>query len=290
MAENRKTISKRQLRKAFWNWMFFSHSCYNYERLQAISFSQAMYSIFKDLYGSKQEIAHEMEKHMAFFNTEPNVGTIIHGAICAMEEERANTGVDESPISPESITAVKTGLMGPFAGIGDTIIQGILTPLFLSIGIGMAMQGNILAPIFFVVLNAGSIIGIAYFMWMYGYRWGREAVNRILEGGLMDTILLAASILGCVVMGALVATNVKVYTPIKFQLAAATATDPAKYMMLQTDLFDAILKGLLPLGVTFFTFRLLKKGWSANKIMGLLAIAGFVLGAFGILSNTAPAA
>ena len=281
----RKQISKKQLRKAFLNWLFFSHSCYNYERLQGISFGQSMFSCFKDLYDSKQKIGEEMEKHTVFFNTEPNVGTIIHGVVCAMEEERANNPDD---IVPEAINAVKTGLMGPFAGIGDTIVQGILTPLFLSIAIGMAMEGNFIAPLFHVICNGGCIITINYFMWMYGYKWGRDAVTKILEGGLMDSLLLAASILGCFVMGALVALNVKVFTPLSIQLAAATAKEPAKLMFFQGALFDAIIKGVLPMGTTLFTFRLVKKGWSANKIMGLLSLLGFVLGALGILSNAAP--
>lgn len=288
MSEKRKTISKKALFISFLDWLNFSHSCYNYARLQAISFGEAMYWVLKDLYPTKEEIGREMEKHMIFFNTEPNVGAIIHGIVCAMEEERANFPVEDNPITPESITAVKTGLMGPFAGIGDTITQGIMTPLLLSISIGMAMDGNMLAPWFFFLSSALIIWAIGWGMWSYGYQWGKEAVNRILEGGLMNTILLSASILGCTVMGALVATNVKVFTPIKMLIVKATATNPAGYMLLQNGLFDAILKGLLPIGVTFLTLHLLKKGWSANKIMGVLSVAAFVLGALGILSNVAP--
>ena len=69
-----------------------------------------------------------------FFNTEPNIGGVIHGSVIALEEQRAN-GAD---IDDEAINSVKSGLMGPLAGIGDTISQGTITPILLALGIGLA--------------------------------------------------------------------------------------------------------------------------------------------------------
>ena len=46
-----------------------------------------------------------------------------------MEEARAN---GES-VSAEDINSVRTGLMGPVAGIGDTVMQGILFPILAGI-------------------------------------------------------------------------------------------------------------------------------------------------------------
>ena len=43
------------------------------------------------------------------------------GISVAMEEQRAKDG----SVSGEAITAVKTGLMGPLAGIGDTLNQAV---------------------------------------------------------------------------------------------------------------------------------------------------------------------
>mgnify|MGYP000379161407 CR=1 FL=1 len=59
-------------------------------------------------------------------------------AIIALEEERA-AGAD---LSDEAINGVKSGLMGPLAGVGDSLIQGLVTPLLLSLGIGLAQQGE----------------------------------------------------------------------------------------------------------------------------------------------------
>ena len=279
MAENARKITKRDLIRSWHSWMQFSHCCYNYERLQALSFAQCMIPILRRLYPNKDDFTREWSKHTVFFNTEPNIGTIIHGVVIAMEEERANGG----DITPEAINAVKSGLMGPFAGIGDTIVQAIFTPIFLGIGIGMAQQGNFLGPILFVLLNGGVILGCSYALWMYGYRLGQQAVTKILASGMMNVILCAAGILGCTVMGALTAQFVTVGTPITFTLVQATAEAEALTLSLQTDFLDAILKGILPLALTFGTYKLISKGVTSVKMMLILTAIGFVGGAVGIL-------
>jgi len=63
-----------------------------------------------------------------------------------------------------------------------------------------------------------------------------------------------------------------------------------KSLTLQNSLFDAMLKGLLPLACTFLVFYLMKKkNWSTNKLLLVFGIGGFILGALQILSNVAPA-
>ena len=125
------------------------HICYNYERLQATSFAEAMGVILKKLYPNKEDLGREMGKHFTFFNTEPNTGGVIHGVVIAMEEQRANG----APISEDMINGIKTGLMGPFAGVGDSIVQGIITPVLLAVALGMSQNadgsGNPVGPIFY---------------------------------------------------------------------------------------------------------------------------------------------
>lgn len=86
------------------------------------------------LYGKEtQELKEACKRHMEFFNTEPNVGGCILGITLALEEQKAN-GED---VDEEMISSIKTGLMGPLAGIGDTIWQGTLSPIALGIILGM---------------------------------------------------------------------------------------------------------------------------------------------------------
>ena len=249
-ADNRARVelTTGDVRRAFWLWTFFSHANYNYERLQGTAFAHAMTPIIRRLYTSEEEIRAALKRHLVFFNTEPNVGAVIHGAVIAMEEQRANGAVE---IDDDAINSVKTGLMGPLAGVGDTITQGTITPILLSIGIGLAQAGNVIGPILYFVLEVAIMTALSYFVFMQGYVRGREGVVSILRSGLLDRVVLGASVLGNIVLGALTAQFVQIFiaptvtindTPIQFQ-----------------DTLNKVMPGIVPLLFTLMTWWLLTR-------------------------------
>ena len=72
---------------------------------------------------------------------------MVTGIALGMEEERA-CGKE---VPDELIQSVKTSLMGPFAGIGDSLFIGTLIPILLSIGLGWwermaVLQGRCFMP------------------------------------------------------------------------------------------------------------------------------------------------
>ena len=269
MAEVKK-LSKHDVRMCYLNWTMFSHSCYNYERLQATSFAEAMGVILKKLYPNKEDLGREMGKHFVFFNTEPNTGGVIH-VVIAMEEQRANG----APISEDMINGIKTGLMGPFAGVGDSIVQGIITPVLLAVALGMSQNadgsGNPVGPIFYIVVECVVILAWGYSMFMYGYRLGTAAVEKLLAGGMVNKVMQFAGILGCMVLGGLVSNFINITCGLSLVTEAGT-------FIIQTSLFDAILPNLLSVLGVLTVFTMLKKGISSNKIILILFIAGIILG------------
>ncbi|MCL5040494.1 MAG: PTS system mannose/fructose/sorbose family transporter subunit IID [Firmicutes bacterium] len=265
MAGARKQVTRGDLMKSWLLWTFFSHSCYNYERLQATAFAQSMIPIIRRLYTTKEEIVAALKRHLVFFNTEPNVGDVIHGITIAMEEERAN----DAPISDEAINSVKTGLMGPLAGIGDTVTQGTITPILLAFGIGMAKEGNLFGPFLYTVLEAVIVLGIAYFMFMSGYRLGKRAVEQILEGGLINNVVVGAGVMGATVIGALTGKFVSLSTPV-------IATIGQTKVKVQADVLDKIMPGLLPLLLTLGVLWLLRRGKSPVTVMLWIVVLGVV--------------
>ena len=52
----------------------------------------------------------------------------------------------EENFNPETISALKTSLMGPLSGIGDSFFQGTIRVLAFGFGINLAQQGSILGP------------------------------------------------------------------------------------------------------------------------------------------------
>ncbi|MDE7242846.1 MAG: PTS system mannose/fructose/sorbose family transporter subunit IID [Oscillospiraceae bacterium] len=276
MEEKRVQLSKKDVFMAFLKWTFFSHCNYNYERLQASGVLQSMSHLPEKLYpGDKEEQRKFMLRHMSFYNTEPHFGGIINGMVIAMEEERANG----AEISDEAINSLKTGLMGPMAGIGDTLWQGTFQPIMLAIGISLASAGNPLGALVFVALMVAIMIPIGYFMYMKGYKTGKTGVEAILSGGKMKQLIQAASIMGATVLGSLTANYVTAKSTLTLTVGAAE-------MSLQQDILDKLLMGALPLGFTMLTFYLIKnKQMKSTTVMLILVIIGLALGLTGILGG-----
>lgn len=273
MAE-KKTLTKKEVTKAFWRWTFFSHANYNYERLEATGLVHAYKPIINKLYGDDpEEYKACIKRHMQFFNTEPHIGGVIPGIVIAMEEERANG----APITDEAINGVKTGLMGPFAGIGDTLWQGTLTPILLAFGISLGSQGNLLGPLVYALLMFGIMFPVAYICWMKGYELGKDGIEKILGGNQLQMLITGASAMGAIVLGALSSQFVSVN-------CAAVIKFGALEMNVQETVFDALFKGILPLAVTLFTLYLLKnRKMKATTVMLILIAIGLVGGAIGFL-------
>lgn len=269
-----KEITQRDLKRAFWRWTFFSHANYNYERLQATGVVHAFSPILKKLYGDdKEEMKAALERHMQFFNTEPSFGGPILSVALAMEEERAN-GAD---IDDATINGFKTGLMGPLAGIGDTLWQGTLIPILLSFTISFGSQGNILmGPVLFFALHMIIMLLIAYKLWMTGYEKGKVGILQVMQSGMLDKVLTFSRTLGAIVIGALAAQFVSVSTPL-----SVTVGDSV--LSIQEDVLDTLVKGLLPLSITMLTYYMLKKQLKPTQVLLVLLIIGVVFGGLGIL-------
>ncbi len=275
VAENAapQKLTKSDIRKSFWLWQLFSHANYNYERMQGGAFAMCMAPLLKKLYPKKEDLIQGLQRHLVFFNTNPNVGTVIHGAVIAMEEERA-AGAD---ISDDAINSVKTGLMGPLAGIGDALDQGVIIPLMVALGISIGATGNLFGPILVLFGLPMCLVPIAYNSWMQGYRLGGKAFGAMLSGGRMKQLMDAAGILGCTVMGGLIPNFVNVSTKISFNIGAE-AFD------LQTQLFDAIMPNMLPLAVTLGTFALITfKKVNTLVVLAGMVVIGFITAYLGIL-------
>ncbi|HLE58816.1 MAG TPA: PTS system mannose/fructose/sorbose family transporter subunit IID [Candidatus Limnocylindria bacterium] len=268
-------LERSDVVRSFWLWTFFSHANYNYERLQGTAFAHAMTPIIRRLYKDPEQIKAALKRHLVFFNTEPNVGGVIHGAVIAMEEQRANG----AEIDDDAINSVKSGLMGPLAGVGDTISQGTITPILLSIGISMAAAGNILGPILYFVLEIGIMLSMAYFFWMQGYDRGRDGVTSLLRSGLLDKVVTGASVLGNMVLGALTYQFVHVF------VTFTVTIDQSNFELYK--LLNSILPGLLPLAFIVLTWWLVTaRRVSPILLLGIYLVVAMV-GAYPIFGEVA---
>lgn len=270
MGETVKKLDKATLRKSWWSWYVGNLSSMSFEWLESFGFAVSMIPVIKKLYGNnKTEEIKALKRHSVFYNTEPQIGSMVNGIMCGLEEERAN-GAD---IDDEVINGIKIGLMGPLAGIGDAMIPGMYIPLLLSIAIGLSQGGNPLGPIFYIITYVTTITALSYFVFFKGYKLGTKSVDLII-GEAAQRVREAFNLLGCIVVGGVAASYVNLTTAWKIKVGGERE-------IIINDILNGIFPNILPLLLVVLCWWLMaKRKMSSLKVMGilvLLAIAGVAL-------------
>lgn len=262
-----KKLSKKALLKSFHNWYYGHLTCFSQEHMQTFGYLCAMLPLVEELYDNEDDKAKAMNTYTAFFNTEPQLGSIVVGITAGLEEARAN---GEDDVDEETINGLRAGLMGPVAGIGDSLIVGTLIPILLGIALGMSTGGSPLGAIFYIVVwNLFAYFGMK-FLYFKGYQLGGKAVE-FLIGAQGEAIRDSVSILGGIVIGAVAATWVSVTT--SFQLLKDTG-EP--YLVLQEKLDEVLPGSLTAVFVLICWYLLAKKKMSPIKVMLILVVIAFV--------------
>ena len=269
-----KRITNKDLMKVWWRWVFFQEASVSYERLQAPGFFYAISPVLVKLYGDNpEELTAACKRHMQFYNSEPYCGLAIHGITLALEEERANG----APISDEAINSLKTGLMGPLAGLGDSVRAGTIAPIVTAFCISIGQTGNLIAPFLLEGILVAIVWPFAIWLLKKSYHTGKEGIQEIFSSGKLNWITTMTSTLGGITLGALAASYVTLSSPLEFVLGKGSK------IALQADVLDVILKNILPLSMVLLSVYLLNKKVSAVKIILIRAAVcalGVLIGIF----------
>lgn len=262
-----KKLSKKTLLKSFHNWYYGHLTCFSQEHMQTFGYLCAMLPLIEELYDDEDKKAEAMNTYTAFFNTEPQLGSVVVGITAGLEEARANgeDGVDE-----ETINGLRAGLMGPVAGIGDSLIVGTVIPILLGIALGMSTGGSPIGAIFYIIAwNLFAYFGMK-FLYFKGYQLGGKAVE-FLVGPQGEAIRESVPVLGGIVIGAVAATWVSVTTSFKLYNDAGEA-----YLVLQDKLNEVLPGSLTAAFVMLCWYLMAKKKMSPVKVMLLLVVIAFV--------------
>ena len=246
----------------------------------APAFTFGLMPVLKKLYKNPIMLGEAYQRHLQFFNTQAVWGGgIISGITVSLEEERAkalNEGDVDGAIDSSMIQNTKIGLMGPLAGIGDSIDSGTVQYIFIALFLGMAQEGSWLGAVLPFVCFATATFIYGFLFTKMGYTMGRRAALEIMKGGKIKSIINALGVLGLFMMGIMAAKYVTLSTPLAWEMSG-------KAFNLQ-GILDGILPGILPLCAVlglFFFFQ--KQGMKVTKAMlGFTAIL-IVLGAIGLL-------
>lgn len=259
-------ITKEDLRRVRWRWYFLGEASWNYEKMQGLGYCYAMMPVLKKLYPKKEELIEALETHTQFFNTHQEFAEIILGIDCAMEEK-------DGAASLPAVSSIKTGLMGPLAGIGDTLFGVIANTVIFSIGSYMALQGNPIGVFVYLLWGLVRMLLRGQFMQM-GYRQGVKIVTSM--GERLNQLAASASVLGVTVVGALIPSVISANVPFVFHSGDVE-------LEIQSVL-DQILPALIPVTLVAFLYWLLgKRGMTSFKAIILVMVIGVVLSLLGVL-------
>lgn len=249
--------------------LFFNQLGWNYEKMQGSGYLFIMLPQLRKLYGDHTpELKKAMKTHNQFFNTNPSVNMIIQGIDLAIESKE---GVE----SLETISGLKTGLMGPLAAIGDSIFASLLPAILGAIAANMAVQGNAFGLLIWLIAN----FIIMYIRWIQlplAYHEGTTLVTKMQ--GQLNALTDAATLLGVYVVGALVATLINIQVPFVAHIGKVTVT-------LQNEI-DMILPKIVPgLLVGLIYWLLGRKNMTSTKAIFIVIIVAVICSALGILGK-----
>ena len=259
-----ETLDNKTLNKMAWRSMFLQAS-FNYERMQAGGWLYSILPGLKKIHKNKQDLSTSMKHNLEFFNCHPFLITFVMGIILSLEQKKSDV---------QTIRALRVAAMGPLGGIGDAIFWFTLLPISAGIGANLSLQGSILGPIIFFVLFNIVHLGLRFGLMHWSYKVGVDGIAKLTKNAKEFT--RAATVLGMIVVGALIASyvNVNIVTP--------------EYLSMQgtidlQSILDSIMPCLLPLAVTFGMYGLVKKNVSPMVnilILVLIGIVGAFLGIF----------
>ncbi|MDD9149961.1 MULTISPECIES: PTS system mannose/fructose/sorbose family transporter subunit IID [unclassified Sporolactobacillus] len=256
----RKVLTKKNLHNMVWRSLLLQSS-FNYERMQGGGWTYSLIPGLKKIHTNKKDLSYSLLDNLQFYNTHPFLVTFIQGVILAMEENKENRS---------TIRGVKVALMGPLGGIGDALFWLTLLPITAGIGVSLSMQGNVFGPILFLILFNAVHFSLLFWLMNYGYNTGTRAIAAMREN--TKKISRAASIVGLMVVGALVAT----YITFKLDGSLAQINAGGVKVALQAGVIDKIMPKLLPLLYTLFCFWMLKKGRSPLTLIIITVVIGLV--------------
>lgn len=258
---------------------YFLQNSFNYADYQGVGYANVIYPGLVKIYGKgTQKFKNALIQNIEFFNSNPQTLPLITSVQLKMLEAGQSFA---------DVRSVKMALMGPLSGIGDSMSQYGWYPLFAAIGVGMAQEGQVFGPIFFLlainIVNLLVKITLGYF----GFKLGQNFVTSF--SSKMQVIIRVATIVGIIVIAALAIKFTKFSFALKYE-TTITTINKAKETISDTktvtvqSFIDNIIPFIMPaLWVSFVFVAIKKYNWTVYRVILFTLVFGLTMGTFGIL-------
>ena len=271
MSEINSKLTKKDLRKFSVRYALTAQASQSYEAMQGLACVYSMGPFLEKWFKDDPDLLQKkMKNNLKFFNCQTYFGAAITAAALAIEQ-------DKDPGSMQLASSIKTSLMGPFSGIGDALFNTIPKVVMGAMTAYAAIEGNWITCIIMILIFSPLITFVRQKFIEIGYYGGAELITSRKDQ--LNNIRDAVSVLGVIVIGALIPSLVKVSTPLAINVGESTQEIQA--------ILDGIIPCLLPVLVTAATyFGLTKiKGMTTVKMVWLMIIVTIILSVLGIISK-----
>jgi PTS system N-acetylgalactosamine-specific IID component len=253
---------------------YLLQSGFNYTVYQGISYLNVILPGLKKVYKNDEKKLKETAiANLEFYNTNPQILPFITNLQLAMYKDGQ---------SIDDVRSIKMALMGPLSGIGDSIAQFGIAPLYSTIFAGLALSGLAFAPLGYLFAMVGTMLIIKMIMGYLGYKLGTAAIKTL--SSKIGEISEAANIVGVTVISALATKFVKAKLAIDYVTTVTLDGQTAEKVISIQEVLDKIMPNLLPVATTVVVFYLLKKKkWNTYQLLMLLFAVGIAFSTLGIL-------
>lgn len=240
---------------------------WNYQKQMSVPFCLMLSPLLKKIYANDDKAFSEaLTRHLEFFNVTHYLAPFVGGIVLSMEEL-----VQKGEIQPEAVSQVKTALMGPISGIGDSFFLNTLRVVCAGIGISLSLSGSVLGPIVFLLtFNIPAFLCRIYGA-RVGYHLGVSFLTKTQESGLMDKVISAAGIVGIMVIGAMTVSMTSVSIPIEFGSGDSVTS--------VQSILDGVMPGALAMIALWLYYWALSKKINPMLLIVITMVVG-VVGAF----------
>jgi PTS system mannose-specific IID component len=261
-------LSHETLKKCLWRYLWVRQSPFNYETMQSGGWVWGIDPAMQELYGDDPDLlASKYEEHFKFFNSHPWMNNIIMGACLAIESTK-------DPDATRTAVDLRTALMGPLAGLGDSLIWILLKSIVSAIAAYMAMDGSTLG-IWIAFVTQWVIWGLFYKGFYVAYDKGVSFITE--RRAQLDHVTDAAQVIGLAVVGAMVASTVSVEFGMTFTIGELERN--------LNDLLDSIIPHFGNVLAVFLIYKGLQNPkLSSGKMVLIVLIISMLLSIIGILA------
>lgn len=255
-----------------WFRSYLLQSSMNYSNYQGNGYAYSLFPALKRIYaGNVEGLKESLRKNSLFFNSNPQLVPLIYSIHIVM----LMSGKTE-----DEAIMMKMALMGPLSGVGDSLSQFAIAPIFSSVCASMALEGSIAGPIIFIVGINIVLICIKILTGYIGYKLGVKYIAKLSEK--LKIVLNAALMVGITIIVALAISFTKVNLHI-----IKEGLDNEGNPIIEFDLakvFNNMFPYLLSIILVVVVYGLIKKAqWSTVKVILALMVIGIVGGATGVL-------